>query len=542
MISHPYRPFGEGAQTYHAVVDDQGAGNADVDAELHRDFDDVVAAGDKLGGKAALLGAEDIGGAQGMAEDGEIDGFVEEFDADKRAVFRQGEIIELFMRVERHVDVGVRGVGRFDVGVVYGGVDREEETRAKGVRRSHQIAEIETFADALDADGEITTHGIPLSGIVQKSMAQVGGKGYEGLMNSEEKEMKGICRHFSVCGGCRLQHFRAEEVEALKVRQLREALEREGLEDINIETPVVTEVGSRRRARFAVARDKRGITVGFNEWRSRKIVDLEECPVLVLELADFIHALRREISLWLPIGGVCDVQVTALAGGLDVVLIGGPALNLSARESLAAMAEKLGVAQLSWRKWDRSPIEPVAHRSKLAVRYGETDIPFPPASFLQATATGEKALVAFAREAVAGCGKILDLFCGLGCFGLSMAAKRAVFADVDGPAIEALASMARRIPNYEVQQRNLIGEPFHARECAAFDAVIFDPPRGGAKAQAAQLAQSGVETVVAISCDPPSFARDARILMDRGYKLKRLQPVDQFLWSEHLEVAAYFIR
>lgn len=257
-----------------------------------------------------------------------------------------------------------------------------------------------------------------------------------------------------------------------------------------------------------------------------------------------IAAMRPHLKNWLGKPKTKgDVQITMLDTGADVVFVGGEEPNLDMRQDFAIMAEELNIAQLSWRKWDRSPIEPIAHRVPLNIKFGETYVPFPPASFLQATKCGEDALIGFAAKAVAGHNKIVDLFCGLGGFGLSMQdAKSIAFADIDGPAIKALSQAVKHNPSHKTFERDLTREPFISEECNEFDAVIFDPPRGGAKVQAEQLAKSDVDCVVAISCDPPSFVRDANILMRGGYKLKSIQPVDQFLWSSHMELAAHFVR
>ncbi|NTU77299.1 MAG: class I SAM-dependent RNA methyltransferase, partial [Alphaproteobacteria bacterium] len=289
--------------------------------------------------------------------------------------------------------------------------------------------------------------------------------------------------------------------------------------------------------------EKDNLLLGFNVWRSHQIVDVRTCPVLLPEIVALAQKLRAALPRWLPHGKSCDVQITALPEGFDVVLIGGPALGLEQREQLARLAEELKIAQLSWRKWDRSPLEPVAHRQPLAKTFGAWRVPFPPGSFLQATAAGEEALISFARAIADGKNRVLDLFCGLGGFGLSLPnAKRVTLTDIDGPAIQSLAKAVKGQPRFQVAERNLVSDPFSRFECNDFDAVIFDPPRGGAKAQVAQLAQSTARDIVAVSCDPPSFLRDAKILVEGGYELRALQPVDQFLWSTHLELAAHFAR
>ncbi|MDD5586758.1 MAG: class I SAM-dependent RNA methyltransferase [Alphaproteobacteria bacterium] len=363
------------------------------------------------------------------------------------------------------------------------------------------------------------------------------------VLNSSPERATPPCPHFLRCGGCRLQHMNAAAYIGWKLRQLRQTLEQAGLHDVPLLPAAVSAPATRRRARLGAKHGKDGIVLGFNEWRSHDLVNVKACPVLLPELVSFIQRLREKFPRVLPAGKACDIQITGLPDGFDVAFIGGPPLNLEQRQNLASLAEELDIAQLSWRKWDRSPVEPVAFRLPLSVQYGETRVPFPSGSFLQATATGEKTLIDFAKRSVGHVEKIADLFCGLGGFGLAMTqAKRIHFADVDGPANAALGAAVRQQPRLRVEQRNLISSPYCADDLNAFNAVIFDPPRGGAKAQAAALAQSRAPHIAAISCDPPSFARDAKILMQGGYKLQSLLPVDQFLWSTHLELAAHFAR
>jgi len=351
------------------------------------------------------------------------------------------------------------------------------------------------------------------------------------------------CPHFPLCGGCQFQHMKLEAYQNHKLGHLLTLLERGGLHLEQLEPAFFTTPGTRRRARLAAKRTKSGVTLGFNAWHSHDLIDVQACPVLLPRLVTFIGLLRDKLSLWLPRQGEADIQLTLLPDGLDVLMIGGPALDLDARQDLGALAEALDVAHLSWRKNDRSPIEPIAHRKPLGITFGQTTLPFPAGSFLQASGPGEQALVTFAQEAMQDGLHVLDLFSGLGTFGLSMSgAKKVHFVDIDGPAMAALAAACRMRPHDEVTLRNLMKDPFSTGDCNDFDLVIFDPPRGGAKAQAAQLARSDVPNIIAISCDPVSFVRDAQLLINGGYKLKRLLPVDQFLWSSHLELAAHFTR
>lgn len=349
------------------------------------------------------------------------------------------------------------------------------------------------------------------------------------------------CPHFPLCGGCRFQHMNDSAYSTFKVDQLYQVLSQAKLDVPSFLPAVVTASQTRRRARVAVSHTKDGIQIGFNEWRSHNIVDVKDCAVVKPDIIAMIEKLRKFLPIWLPQGTTCDIQLTSLHEGIDNVVIGGPRLEMQERQNLAALADKTGVAHLSWRKWDRSPIEPIAHRTPLTIKFGKTRLPFPPGSFLQATQAGEEALINFACNAEMPNMRVLDLFCGLGTFGLSMENPKHVhFVDLDGPATETLESVAKANSRYQVSLRNLAVDPFSTGECNDYDLVVFDPPRGGAKAQAKQLAKSNVPHIVAISCDPQSFAHDARELAMGGYRIEKLLPVDQFLWSPHLELAAYF--
>lgn len=351
------------------------------------------------------------------------------------------------------------------------------------------------------------------------------------------------CPHFEKCGGCKLQHMNDDSYTNYKVGHLQSLLCAAGMDLLPFMAPIITAAKTRRRARLAVNHTAAGIVIGFNEWRSNFIVDMKACSVIKPELLELVGKLRDYLGHWLPRGETCDIQLTSLDDGIDVLIIGGPALGLDERQILAEIASHLKVAHLSWKKWDRSPAEPIAHALPLGVTFGRTRIPFPPGSFLQATPAGEQGLIEFAKSVCKPQSSVLDLFSGLGTFGLSLEDTKSVhFVDLDGPAIDALERQAKKTNKLEVELRNLMNNPFTTGECNDYDLVIFDPPRGGAKEQSKHLAKSDVKDIVAVSCDPTSFARDAKILIEGGYEIESILPVDQFLWSTHIECIAHFTR
>jgi len=347
------------------------------------------------------------------------------------------------------------------------------------------------------------------------------------------------CRHFTVCGGCALQHLAPADYAGFKRDLIATALARRGLAAVHVAAPLISPPGSRRRVRFAVRRGARGCVIGFHAGASARIVALSECPVTAPAIVDLLPALAACLESCLAVGDEAVIAVTRLDGELDVAIDSAALLDLAGREALAALAAERDLAQLTWGG------EPIALRRKLRARFGPITVTPPPGFFLQATADGERAILDSVLAVAPAHGKVADLFAGCGTISLPLAARglavRAVELDPD--ALAALTEAARdaRLP-VAGECRDLERQPLGARELDGLDAVVFDPPRAGAAAQAAALAASSVPLVIAVSCHPGSFARDARILVDGGYWLDAVQPIDQFLWSSHVELVALFRR
>ncbi|MGF7175566.1 class I SAM-dependent RNA methyltransferase [Azospirillum doebereinerae] len=353
------------------------------------------------------------------------------------------------------------------------------------------------------------------------------------------------CKHFGRCGGCTLQHLEDGAYAAWNADLVRGALARVGLGDTPLEPLSRTPPGARRRARFAALKRGKRVWFGFNERQSHRLVDLEECPVLTPRLLALVEPLRALLAGVLPDGGACDVVASDLEGGIDLLMVGPRGLDRAARERLVAF-EPDAVARIAWQADDRGTPEPVANRRPAAVRFGGVPIVPPPGAFLQASAEGEAALVAAVLKAVGGAvgaaARVADLFAGLGTFSVPLAQRAAVHA-VEGDAA-AVAALSRSVQGLRLtaERRDLFENPLTAKELNRFDAVVFDPPRAGAAAQTEALAASKVPLAVGVSCNPATFARDARTLADGGYRLTRVHPVDQFLWSAHVELVGVFER
>ncbi len=356
------------------------------------------------------------------------------------------------------------------------------------------------------------------------------------------------CPHFMTCGGCALQHWAEAPYAAWKADQVRSHLRRVGLDQVEVAETVRARPGSRRRADLAARRLKGGTVLGFHERQGNRIVDVTECPVLEPALQAVLPAFRATLEERLGEAESADLVLTLLDTGVDALLVLPHTPDLPAREAWAALAEQLDLARLSVRRagegHDRT--EPLAARRAATIRFGDVDVTPPPGGFLQATRTGEAAITEAVLAAAVGAGRRLDLFAGSGTLSLPLVADGPVTAvDGDPHAVGALRAAADRAGlggRLATEVRDLFTRPFEAGELDRFELVVIDPPRTGAKAQADALAASRVPTIVAVSCNPATFARDARTLIDGGYHLDRVTPIDQFLWSPHIELVAAFRR
>jgi len=350
------------------------------------------------------------------------------------------------------------------------------------------------------------------------------------------------CPHYGDCGGCALQHLTDDAYGAYVRARVAEPLARVGLAAVEVAPPVRVLPGDRRRIVLAARRTAAGVVLGFNARRSGRIVDVAACLVADPPLVALLPELRRVLGEVLPAGGGIDVSATVLDDGLDVVLVGRLAPGLAEREALAAFAERLDLARLTLRAGPRGAPEPLAWRRDGVVRFAGVRVRVPPGGFLQASRAGEAALRELVAGGVHGAPRIADLFAGSGTFAVPLAAGGAAVHAVEGDAEAHAALSAVRLPGLATARRDLERDPLAPAELDRFDAVVFDPPRAGAAAQAAEIARSRVPVVVGVSCSPETFARDARTLADGGYRLERVVPVDQFLWSPHVELAGVFRR
>ncbi|WP_170430714.1 class I SAM-dependent RNA methyltransferase [Ruegeria arenilitoris] len=353
-----------------------------------------------------------------------------------------------------------------------------------------------------------------------------------------DQRVKAPCRHYKACGGCQLQHAADDFVAEWKVSVVRNALAAQGL-DTPMRPIHTSPERSRRRATIAVRRTKKGTLSGFYGRASDTITEIPDCHLLDPGLIAAIPVAEALAVLGGSRKGVLAVMLTLSEGGLDVAVKGGKPLDGPLELALAQATEKHGLARLSWDG------EVIAMRQPPVQRFGAAGVVPPPGAFLQATKDGEQALLQAVLQATQGAKRVVDLFAGSGTFSLPLAETAEVQA-VEGEAAmtDALDQGWRRaqgLKRVTTEARDLFRRPLMPDELKSFDAVVIDPPRAGAEAQVAELAQTQRPVIAYVSCNPVTFARDAKTLINAGYTLEWVQVVDQFRWSSHTELAARFV-
>jgi 23S rRNA (uracil1939-C5)-methyltransferase len=350
------------------------------------------------------------------------------------------------------------------------------------------------------------------------------------------------CPHFGACGGCALQQWSLKPYLDWKVERVRQALHRVGLE-APVHLAYAASPGARRRLALHARRDGRIVRLGFKGRRSWRLEPIETCVIARPALVAALPILARLAGPFLASPkSAPTLHVTQTDTGLDVDVTGveRPGPSADARVQVARVAQEADLARVTLAG------ELLFQARAPRVQLGPASVVLPPGAFLQATAEAEAAMADILVDAAQGAGRIADLFCGVGTFAFRLAAQAPVTAaDASAPAIAALRSATASAPglkSIEAEARDLERRPRLAADLARIDFAVFDPPRAGAAAQAAELARSNVATVAAVSCNPATFARDARILADGGYRLLRVHVVDQFLWSPHIELVALFSR
>lgn len=355
------------------------------------------------------------------------------------------------------------------------------------------------------------------------------------------------CKYYDVCGGCTLQHAKAEFYRGWKQDVVRDALKKLNLQPRRWEEPVFIEGGTRRRATFAVKKVGNRAIMGYYRRRSKEITDIDSCLVIAPEIISMRDRLKPLLPEIMQDKRGIDVFIQFVGGTYDVVITGpiGPKAepDMRTREAVADIARKAKIARVGWRLRDRDDIDTLIENTKPTATFGELRVGLPAAAFLQPTLAGEQALVDAVMALLPNKkGHYADLFSGCGTFSGPMLARGTVdaYESVDS-AIKALVKSKGTLP-LKAFKRDLFRNPLRRDEANRYDAIVFDPPRAGAREQVQALASCKVPLIVGVSCNPATFARDARILCDGNFRLDSVKVVDQFTWSHHVEIVASFIR
>ena len=397
----------------------------------------------------------------------------------------------------------------------------------------------------LGAQGDgVTADGLFVPGALPGETAQVSVAGHRATLIEVTapvlERVTPVCPHFGACGGCSLQHANDDLLAGWKRDLIARALSARGITNVEIAPTITSPPASRRRVTFSGRRTKKDTVIGFHAAGSDQLVGVEQCPVARPAIVASLDLLRDLIGVGASRKGELRLVVTDASAGLDIAVTGGKPLDGGLYGRLVAATATSSIARLTWDG------EPVIQRDPPAQTMGRAQVVPPAGGFLQATAEGEAALVTAVRRIVGDADMVLDLFAGCGTFTLPLAENAKVRAvEGDALALEALDAGWRGAPDLklvETERRDLFRRPFLTRELEKIPAAVLDPPRQGARAQCEQLADSAVGRVAMVSCNPATFARDVRLLLDGGYQLEWIQPVDQFRWSPHVELAASLSR
>jgi len=421
---------------------------------------------------------------------------------------------------------------------------RPVHTRNTGVKPSRQVLAITGLAHqgdgvAMTDEGKIFVAGTLPGERVEADVIRDRGELVR-VLDEAENRVRAPCPHFDACGGCSLQHMSEESYLLWKWVQVANALEAHHIKT-SLAPMIPIEAGTRRRATFAAERRSGRLHFGFHSARSHQVTAIESCLILTPELAASLEALRILSAIITPKRGVLKIHALSTVSGLDVRLDDfGDWPDFSIERALIDHAINTPFARLSL--GDNMLIE----TTPPLLSFGKAQVSPPPGGFTQTTQQSEDALARLVLDALKDKKNIVDLFSGSGTFSLRLAEDARVHCvENDAAALDALEKAARKTPALKPvtsEKRDLFHSPLRAKELDAYDAIVLDPPRAGAREQVAEIAGSKVEKAVYVSCSPATFARDAELLIKAGYSLTTVTPVDQFLFSHHSELVGVFCK
>lgn len=393
------------------------------------------------------------------------------------------------------------------------------------------IMRIAAKGDGVTSDGRFVAFSAPGDRLLE-----------DGGLSKGSHHLEAPCQHFQQCGGCSLQHLDQQTYRQFVQDRIINALEGQSLAADVVHEPFISKPKSRIRASFRAAKIGKELKLGFSGSGSHRIIDLQQCEILHPDLFAILAPLREFLNSVARKKHDLNIEMSLVDQGVDLTIRNLEPEGLEAFESLSKFAQDTGLARLSIdsgygpeTQWEPEPV---------TVTFDRIPVSFPHGSFLQPTNDGRDILVSKMRSIIGEARLVADLFSGLGTFALNLDQNQKVYAaEASRDAIGALKSAAN-LSGRQIftEHRDLFRRPLSAEELNRFHAIILDPPRAGAKDQVVQLAQSDVKNICYISCNPASFARDAKTLCASGYALKNIWPVGQFLWSTHVELVSHFER
>jgi 23S rRNA (uracil1939-C5)-methyltransferase len=353
------------------------------------------------------------------------------------------------------------------------------------------------------------------------------------------------CQHFGVCGGCSLQHLNPEAYAVYKKQLVIDALTHQGINDVIVNEPIIIPANNRRRANLKAALIQDKIKLGYHGSKSHEIIDISQCPLVVPDIERLIPHLRPCLKVLLKAKQKADIFITMTEPGLDILFIinGLKSLSLQQTERLMAFGIEHNIARMSLRS--NGVDEPIVTFRSPVISYGGVPVETNADGFMQASVQADQILIQRVLDSAPHLAKrSVDLFCGRGTFTLPLSVVSKVDAyELDANALTALERAKNKHQRpINTFHRNLFDEPLAQQELDKYDFAVINPPRAGAFRQCQALAQSKIPAITMVSCYPKTFARDANILMQGGYALNEVTPVDQFLWSNHVEVVGCFVR
>jgi 23S rRNA (uracil1939-C5)-methyltransferase len=397
---------------------------------------------------------------------------------------------------------------------------------------------------------ERTLPGDRIKAIVRRDRMGIARAEIVEILEPSPERVAAPCVHYDRCGNCTLQHMALDHYRNWKTTMVRDAFKKQRLHPVKWLDPIFIGQSKRRRATFSALKSGPKLSLGYYRRRSQEIVDVDSCLVAHPRILEVRNALKPLLPHLLPEGHPVDIFVQLVGTAIDLVFTGPCPRSFhpdsGLQDDLSLFAMKNNIARISWRRLERELPVQIVNRAPVVAMFGMIQVPMPAAAFMQPTQEGQTALANAVMAAlpfrVSANSKLADLFAGCGTFSGPMLERGAVDAYESLPLpVNALNRAATHLP-LRVFRRDLFSDPLKRDEINKYDAVVFDPPRSGCPEQAANMARAKTRTLVGISCNPATFARDARILVDGGYRMQSVQIVDQFLWSHHVELVGVFVK